>query len=122
MKKLTDKLKKYKGAIILGTATAAIFSWLAIGNSIKKYGSGCGIYQGYNRGDEGRTMYVFDSQNKIERGFKAPKYRIYGNPSLTGSLKIGKSYLFTTIESSLPGSKKHIESIVPDRSKDSRNE
>ena len=122
MKNLTDKLKKYKGAIILGTATAAIISGLAIGNSIKSYGSGQEVFQGYNIADEGRIAYVFDPESKTERGFRTPKYRIYGNPSLTDSLKIGKSYRFTTIKRSLPWSKKHIESIIPYNPKNSKNE
>jgi len=121
MKKLTDKLKKYKRGIILSTAAAVIVGGLAIGNSLKKYGSGCETYQGYNRGDEGRIAYVLDHETKTERGFRAPRYRLYGDPSLRDSLKIGKSYQFTTIKRSLPWSKRHIESIIPNRSKDFRN-
>lgn len=119
MKKLTDKLKKHSVKIVLGTA---IVGYLAIGNSIKTYESGCEVFQGYNIGDEGRIEYVFDPQHKTERGFRAPKYRIYGNPSLTDSLEIGKEYDFTTIKRSLPWSKRHIESIVPNKPKDSKNE
>ena len=122
MENLTDKLKKYKKLIILGTATAAIFSWLAIGHFTKKYGSGCEIYQGYHRlSDDGRNQYVFDHETKTERGSRPPKHRICGKSSFEDSLTIGNLYRFTTEQRSLPWSKEYIESILPHNLEDSKN-
>jgi len=122
MKKLIDKLEKHAVKIVLGTA---IVGWLAIGNAIKSYEEGCGVFQGHNiKSDDERIEYVFDPKNETERGFTAPKYRIYGDPSLTDSLKIGELYYFTTKKGSLPWSKKYIipSSIIPRNPKNSKNE
>ena len=111
MENLTDKLKKHAVKILL---PIAILSQLIIGNSIKKYESGCEIFQGHTTlPDDGRIVYIFDPKTETERVSTAPKYRICGNPSLTDSLKIGKLYRFTTIKRSLPWSKRYIECIIP---------
>lgn len=118
MKKLIDKLKKHAGKILLSTA---IVGYLAIGDALKSYESSCEIFQGHNiKSDDGRIEYIFDP--KTERGFTAPKYRIYGDPSLTDSLKIGELYCFTTKKGSLPWSKRYIDSITPSNPKNSKNE
>ncbi len=120
MKILLDEIKKYTAKSLL---PVVIVGGFAVGNSRKTYETNCEVYRGYNiASDDGRIEYVFDPKHITKRGFKAPKYRIYGDRSFRDSLTKDKRYCFKTEKKSFPWSKRYIDFITPCKSEDSKNE
>ncbi len=123
MGKLREKIKDYAAIAMISAAIAYFVGGFIIQGSRKTYETNREIYRGYTElSDDGRIVYVFDSQNKMERGSRAPKHKVCGNRSLIDCLKMGKPYLFTTEKRSFPWSKKYIKVILPYKLGDSKNE
>ena len=103
MKKRKSRIiKRTLASLALAGASAGIF---ALENSTKGVEKACEKYQGYNASSiEVDIVYVFDSEPKYLRTNRNAEFNIWGRPSLSDSLKIGKKYCFRyTIPSTLAG-------------------
>ncbi len=119
MGKLRDKIERYAVGTLL---VASLVSTIVAISSKKIYETYYGTYQGHRTlKDDGRPRFRFNDETNEKIGSKTPEKRVFGNYSLTDTLKIGKKYLLTTKRGPLSTSDEYIKVILPGRFKHPRN-